>query len=209
MIYDPVTPDSPIRQGDIFSSVALPDYSLKSVIKYGIDGTTEQVDLSRSELAGDMSAVVVLRRLAVIVISQDCDCARGDYISVAPIVPLVSTIGNGQEPKTPKSWASFITKNAKDKLRYFYLPQDGAGLISERSVADYRAVTRVLLNDMQDFRSNRRLRLNEVAGDHFKEQLAHFFRRYAYNEWYPLDRGELEAYKGQKNEQIPAYPWQE
>lgn len=43
-------------------------------------------------------------------------------------------------------------------------------------------------NDLEHLRVHRIGTLNKVANEHFREALSHFFRRYAYNEWYPLRR---------------------
>lgn len=210
MIYEPVDVDLPLRQGDIFVSIALPEWSMTEVPRLKEDGSFEQIDLSAVNAPTDVHAVVLLRMSTVIVVSQDCDCARGEYVSVAPVVGISTIIPDGQEPKNPKRWASYISKSAKEKLRYFYLPPDGNRVIAVKSVADFRSVSRVRLADMLSVRARgRRMRLNEVASDHFKEQLAHFFRRYAYNEWYPMDRDEFAAYREEKKaEQIDPYGWQ-
>ena len=51
-------------------------------------------------------------------------------------------------------------------------------------------------------------RLNDLADEHFRERLAEYFRRYPYDEWYPLDKAELEEYRRSKPEPIQPYPWQ-
>jgi hypothetical protein len=60
---------------------------------------------------------------------------------------------------------------------------------------------------LKDLRSLRRARLNDVAEAHFRERIAEFFRRYAYDEWYCLDAAELAAYIEENPEANP-YPWQ-
>jgi len=40
------------------------------------------------------------------------------------------------------------------------------------------------------------------------EALAHFFRRYAYNEWYPLTKEEFAAYAADCPEPVAPYSWQ-
>jgi len=51
-------------------------------------------------------------------------------------------------------------------------------------------------------------RLNEVASEHFRERIGGFFRRYAYDEWYPLDKAEFEAYRKEKPEPVEPFDWQ-
>jgi hypothetical protein len=77
--------------------------------------------------------------------------------------------------------------------------------------ADFRIVLRVPLRDLLEMRVQRVARLNEVAVQHFREMFSQFFRRYAYNEWYPLSKEEFEEYtkdKGDFDEPILPYDWQ-
>ena len=50
-------------------------------------------------------------------------------------------------------------------------------------------------------------RLKDMANEHFREKLASFFRRYAYNAWYPLTKEEFEAYE-KENPGTEPYNWQ-
>ena len=49
---------------------------------------------------------------------------------------------------------------------------------------------------------------DEVACPHFRERVAEFFRRYPYNEWYPLDKEEFLEYEKSQDEAIEKYEWQ-
>jgi hypothetical protein len=52
-------------------------------------------------------------------------------------------------------------------------------------------------------------RLNDVATEHFRESLGQFYRRYPYNEWYPLTPEEAAAYADAKKlEAVELYEWQ-
>jgi hypothetical protein len=66
-------------------------------------------------------------------------------------------------------------------------------------------VPRLTLERLLNFRKGR---LNEVAKQHFRERLAEFFRRYAYDEWYPLTRDELAEYRKSYPNAEP-FPWQQ
>lgn len=66
-------------------------------------------------------------------------------------------------------------------------------------------IPRVALERLISFRKGR---LNEVAGQHFRERLGEFFRRYAYDEWYPLTRDELAEYQKNNPDAVP-FPWQQ
>ena len=78
-----------------------------------------------------------------------------------------------------------------------------------RLAADFRVIIRVPRVDLENMRDRRLCRLNALAKEHFRESLGQFFRRYAYNEWYPLTRDEFQAYSDDSPEEIRPYPWQE
>jgi len=54
-------------------------------------------------------------------------------------------------------------------------------------------------------------RLRTPAIEHFRERLSEFYRRYPYDEWYPLNREEYQKYVADKggDEDIKPFPWQE
>ena len=74
---------------------------------------------------------------------------------------------------------------------------DAAFGLGARSAVDFRVVLPVPRLDLESMRDLRIARLNQVAREHFREALSHFFRRYAFNEWYPLNREEFNAYAEQ------------
>lgn len=96
----------------------------------------------------------------------------------------------------------------KENLRYFYLPPDPAIGFGERMAADFRVIIRVPREDLLNLRHYRLGRLNNVAYEHFRESLAQYFRRYPYNEWYPLTREEVDEYSKGCEESIEKYEWQ-
>jgi len=53
----------------------------------------------------------------------------------------------------------------------------------------------------------RKGRLNPVADEHFRERIGEYFRRYPYDEWYALDRDELDEYR-RKYPEVTPFPWQ-
>jgi len=72
---------------------------------------------------------------------------------------------------------------------------------------DFTVTLRVPRAELEELRSLRRGRLNPVADEHFRERIAEFFRRYPYDEWYPLNQEELEAYRREYPD-TPPFPWQ-
>ena len=102
-----------------------------------------------------------------------------------------------------------ITQHARANYGWFYLPQDPTIGFTNRMAAEFSTVVRVAREDLGTMRAEHRIaRLNKIATAHFRERLSEFFRRYPYNEWYPLTEGELEAYEADKGPVEP-YPWQE
>jgi hypothetical protein len=59
---------------------------------------------------------------------------------------------------------------------------------------DFLVTLRVPRLELEQLRQLRKGRLNDVAAAHFRERIAEFYRRYAYDEWYSLDPAEMEAY---------------
>lgn len=72
---------------------------------------------------------------------------------------------------------------------------------------DFRITLRMTLEDLKKLLRFRKGRLNDVADEHFRERLSEFFRRYPYDEWYPLNLEELNEYK-KGNPDIELLPWQ-
>jgi hypothetical protein len=64
----------------------------------------------------------------------------------------------------------------------------------------------------EDLKTNinlRKGRLNETAYQHFRECIAQYFRRYPYDEWYPLNKDEYNAYIESRKCQVEPFPYQE
>lgn len=53
----------------------------------------------------------------------------------------------------------------------------------------------------------RKGRLNKVAFQHYRESIAQYFRRYPYDEWYPLTNEEYLEYTKEKGHVEP-FEWQ-
>jgi len=94
-------------------------------------------------------------------------------------------------------------------LRENYLPDDPTFGLSTKMAADFRTLHRVPRIGLEGIRQSRIARLNATAIDHFRESLGYFFRRYAFDEWYPLSKAEFEAYKAMPGRDSSApFPWQ-
>jgi hypothetical protein len=196
MIYERANPQEPLQQGDIFRSVPRPDFSLNNLAILSSEGQAEQVTWRELVEHGDtdgVTAIIGIKPVMAIVISQNCDTARGRDISLCAVEPLAEHMRD-KFSTNPKGWNNQLLKHAHNP-RYFYLPADGDLGIEGRMSADFRSVIRVDREDLLNLRVGYRIaRLNDVAAEHFRESLAQFFRRYPVNEWYPLTKEEVAVY---------------
>jgi hypothetical protein len=218
MIYERVAPDAPIQQGDLFRCIPRVELSLSKIpIVDGLDTrqATWQEILQHPSLAEGaegsrpIPAVFAVKPVLAIAITQNCDAVRARDICLCEVDTFLTVAGQREAPKNPDKWQSLIIRTAKANPKIFYLPAAPEFGIHDRMAADFRIVLRVPRVDLEAMRSEFRIaKLNAVANEHFRESLAHFFRRYAYNEWYPLTSDELSAYQEKCPEEVEAYPWQ-
>jgi hypothetical protein len=111
--------------------------------------------------------------------------------------------------KYPSKTMSVITKHARINLKWFYLPPDPRMGFANKMAVDFQSVLRVSRLYLDQYLSQMRIgRLNEMGAEHFRERLSEYFRRYPYDEWYPLDKAELEEYRKNKPEPIEPFSWQ-
>jgi hypothetical protein len=210
MIYEQVNLEEPLQQGDIFLSVPRPDFSLGNLAILSSDGQAEQVSWRELVEQGDINnitAVIGIKPVMAIVISQNCDSTRGKDVSLCAVEPLTDHMKDTPS-QNPKSWNKQLLKHAHNP-RYFYLPPDDGLQIPNRMSADFRSVMRVDREDLLNFREYRIARLNDVASQHLRESLAQFFRRYPVNEWYPLTREEVVVYAEEQGlSPNDLYEWQ-
>ena len=211
MIYEAVNVDAPIRQGDIFHHIPRVDLSLSNIAVVDEEGQRCVAWRDLLEEQGEraaVAAVLPIRSVDAIVITQNCDAIRGEYVCLCQIDEFLPVLG-GAEPKNPKKWQSLIRQHSKSNLRWFYLPADPTAALKQRMAADFRVVIRVPRAELETMRDLRVARLNEVATEHFRETLAQFLRRYPYNEWYPFTKQEFQTYAEDSPEPVKPYPWQE
>ena len=112
MIYDQVENASPIKQGDIFIGVPRVDFSAADLTIIEEDEcrqTTWKDTLEGGSAAVGVAAVIPVKAVMAIVISQNCDTARGEFISLCQIDKFSAVVNT--TPSTPKKWASLIVKH--------------------------------------------------------------------------------------------------
>jgi hypothetical protein len=175
--------------------------------------TDEEIVLAdwQSVQQDEIQAVVTLRSVDAIVISQDCDATRAEDISFSEIRPFHEVERDGKtQQDSPKKWVRLITQQARKNQKWFYLPPDANFGLSIKSAVDLRIVLSVGLEDLKTLAPKRRVcRLNEVAASHFRERISDFYRRYPYDEWYPLDKEELSFYGNGMDPKPEPFAWQE
>lgn len=209
MIYEAVGTEDPIQQGDLFAHIPRVDFSLGALSLVEDDNDElRQTNWHDVDPGSEVAAVLSIKSVSAIVVTQNCDARRGHYICLSQIDPFLTATGESP-PKNADKWQSLIMKYSRTNPRFFYLPADAAVGFAEPMAADFRVILRVPREDLEQLRPTGRIgRLNTTALDHFREKLAYFFRRHAFDEWYPLSREEFQAYADRCGEPVEPFPWQ-
>lgn len=208
MIYEFPDTSMRIRQGDIFIGLPRIDMSLNKVLI--VSETGERITKWATIAAkGDpVNIIVPVRPVAAIVATQDCDAVRSRDITLCEIRSFRDVELKSKDTISAKSWKNLITQHARINQKWFYLPPDDRVGFSEKMAVDFMVTLRVPRNELEELRDLRKGRLNRLADEHFRERIGEFFRRYPYDEWYPLDQDELKAYLNEYPDTKP-FPWQE
>ena len=210
MIYEFPATNAPIKQGDIFESVPRIDLNLADLSVVSDKETLAGDWLNVASAVDPVTAIVAMRPVRAIVITQDCDTVRVDDIALCEIGSFGVIEPSAEKAKHPKGTMSLITKHSRLNLKWFYLPPDPQIGFTGRMAVDLHSVLRVSRMYLeQNLPRLRRGKLNQIATEHFRERLAEYFRRYPYDEWYPLDKAEFEEYQHSKTETIEPFPWQQ
>lgn len=207
MIYEFPEQDEPIRQGDIFNPLPL---TITSLDKLPI--LTEDQEFIESDWLNVCGQEAIIAQLPVksawgIVATQDCDAIRAPIISFFQILEFGQVTGLTL-PITPKKWVSMITMKSRLNARWFYLPSDNAIGFENRMAINFHFTFQVPREDLEKHSGQlRKGRLNEVSYQHYRESIARYFRRYPYDEWYPLTKEEFAEYDREKGSVAP-FDWQ-
>lgn len=208
MIYEFPDTSMHIRQGDIFIGLPRFDMSLNKVLI--VSETGERI-AKWAEIAAKgepVNIIVPVRPVAAIVATQDCDAVRSRDITLCEIRNFKDVERKSKDATSAKSWKNLITQHARINQKWFYLPPDDRVGFSEKMAVDFMVTLRVPRGELEELRDFRKGRLNPLADEHFRERIGEFFRRYPYDEWYPLDQDELKAYTTEYPDTKP-FPWQE
>jgi hypothetical protein len=207
MIYEFLNTSEPIRQGDIFVGLPRIDISLNNVLVAGETGERIAKWAEIAQKNEPVNIIVPVRPVAAIVVTQDCDAIRSRDITLCEIRIFKDVERKSKDTTSPKSWKNLITQHARINQKWFYLPPDSGVGFSEKTAVDFMVTLRVPRAELEELRDLRKGRLNAIAYEHFRERIGEFFRRYPYDEWYPLDQDELKAYMDEYPETTP-FPWQ-
>lgn len=212
MLYRRPIVNEPIRQGDIFRAVPKIDFNPSNatlVDESGYSRTSWPLSATETDDEEDLTFLVVVRPVTAIVVTQDCDALRQEFLTLCEINDFRIVERKAEKTKDAKGWVSLITRQARVNLKWFYLPPDPSVGFSIKMAVDFRStlsVQRGTLEDMvQEFRV---ASLTRIAREHFRERLSEFLRRYPYDEWYSLNREEFQAYQRQLRDVVQPFPWQ-
>jgi hypothetical protein len=209
VIYEFPDHKAPIRQGDIFQSIPRIDLDLSKLPVLAGKEAIQDDWLQASSVSNLVNALVAMRPVLAIVITQDCDTVRMDDIALCEIDGLDSVEPSSKGAKYPAKTMSLITKHARLNLKWFYLPPDTTIRFTDKMAVDFHLVLRVSRTYLEHNLARLRIgRLNQIATEHFRERLSEYYRRYPYDEWYPLDKAEFDEYRRSKPEPVEPFPWQ-
>ncbi len=211
MCYELTPADQPLQQGDIFFPLPHPKLFLDEMEILSETAESMAVKWIDIKDKDKIYATVELEKSWGIVATQNCDSSRVPLISLFQLDPF-ETI-NKTPPRTPKAWVETLTERICKNASWFYLPKDERLGIDHRMVVNFHKVFQVPRLDLVNNIELRRGRLIKVAYEHYRESIAQYYRRYPYNEWYPFEKAELEAYAQAKkcplSDFTPIYPMNE
>lgn len=207
MIYEFPDQHAPIRQGDIFAGLPRVEVSLSRLALIDSNGPYTVDWKEVADQSSPVNAILPIHSVTAIVINQDCDTVHGQDITLCEIRSFRNVERKSEQTNSAKSWVKILTQHARLNLKWFYLPPDQQLGFDDKMAADFTVTIRLPREDLEQYRFCRRGRLNEVADEHFRERLSEFFRRYPYDEWYPLDDEEMVEYRKNYSDASP-FPWQ-
>ena len=136
---------------------------------------------------------------------------RSGYISYCAIKKFDEIEKNFSSPKL-ENQVKMLTKEYKERAKYFYLPLIKPNGFSDRMAVDFSCIHQVSVDVIKQLISKRMCGLNEIALEHFKIKLGNYFKRYAYDPWYVLNKEEYNSYLSKLEEEekeiTKPYDWQ-
>lgn len=195
MLYDFPETSANLRQGDIFINLPKVQLDLSEFPLLEDDDSISRspwkdVVENKKEITGVLGIITV----AAIVISQDCDAAREEEITLCEIKGLTDIESWFEGKTSQKKIVDTLMKKTRQNPKWFYLPQDPKIGFEHKMAVDFRSTLSVYREDLELLKFLRKGRLNEIGYQHFREKLSNFYHRYAYNEWYSLTKNEVKDY---------------
>lgn len=195
MIYESVSSQEDIRQGDIFFNLPFVDFNLENLKVIIDDDKTTKI--AWTEISNDyVNVVVSLEKVKAIVLSQDCDCLKEPDITLAVITKWE------KDYQTAYNWMNRI-RGLNRSVSKMYLPQDNNFKIEERLHIEFSRIFKLPRENLHSLRDSRVCRLNPEAFEHFQQKIGYYFRRYAFDEYYPLNKEEMEEYEKYRSKDNP------
>lgn len=213
MVYAAVDPNEPITQGDIFFDIPFTTTDLNNLVFSQNEDDLKAGKWSDIDDKNNITLNLNVIPTCAIVLSQDCDAGRAPSISLFRVEPL-SKILKENTPKSAKAWADYIKRLNRDRPSIFYLPKDleqpnfKVGF-SERMFVNLETVFQIERSSLDEHKGVlRRGRLIPEAYEHYREAVAQYFRRYPYEEHYPMTKEEVDAYEEGLNDLVKRRPYQ-
>ena len=201
MIYEAVSLSDDLRQGDIFWRLPFSYFNLDVLFVYTDDSTSEEISWQNLNKE-NIQVLASIEKVYAIVLSQDCDCLREEYISLIVVSEWL------KEYTKSKKWMEEIIKLNRVSPSKMYLPPDNNFNINKRMHIDFSQIFNLKRENLNGIKSLRLCRLNEEAMDHFREKLAFYFHRYAFDEFYPLNKDEMSSYEKMRKEKYKRRKYQ-
>jgi hypothetical protein len=213
-VYSLLKPEIPIRQGDIFRFIPKIELLLGSgnlpLLYENTEKGNREIDwFQAAEAELDVITTLKVRSVTGIVISQDCDASRAVHVAFCEIKPFKAVNSDYQEVWGTPKFVEELIKHVRKSQKWFYLAEDNNIGFTNKMGVDFESVFQV--NRAMLEAHIERLRVgrldDDVACPHFRERVAEFFRRYPYNEWYPFNSKEVDAYEKLKKTSVDRYSW--
>jgi len=210
MFYETTSNTDEIGQGDIFLNIPRCidiEFENVMIIENGKEKLTNIPWGEIIEKKMEVAAVLGVTPTPAIVATQKCDAQQNNYITLCEIVRLTQ-LKAFQNLSIKKKAKELVQKN-REMPGIFYLAPNETIEFTEPMVVDFSSTIKLKREDLEKFKSNRKARLNDIAREHFREKLSHFFHRYAWNEWYILNKDEISQHKLYSQfDKSKLYDWQ-
>lgn len=208
MIYDFPDRSQPIKQGDVFYPLPSISLDLNKMAILSEKGTLEEANWPIIKDKKNIVVNIPMKQVWGVVATQDCDASRAPIISFFGIDIFKEVTGLDLPPK-PNKRVHMIIQKSRLNARWFYLPSDEKIGFEESMAINFHFVFHILRENLEQYVEElRKGRLNKVAFQHYRESIAQYFRRYPYDEWYPLNNDEFVEYK-KENGTVKPFEWQQ